>query len=396
MKEKVNIIQFLPYFPPHKWGLETHAQERGFWREKKWYWNVINVVFDLWYFPSPPNKGDKGGLDKLILIPALEIIPTFPIPKFRKKEFRKTLNKIKNVISNDIVCEKSKWIIATRTRFFTSSLIGWVFAKRKKLLWCHMEHGSSYVKLWSWRKNIIAWIYDQIIWRRIFKKCSILVPISKACEIFTQKFTKKKSHVIYRWMDFINTIDIKQKPSIDLKKKFWNKIIIWFIGRIYAWKNVESLIKSYYMLEKKTQEKIQIIIIGDGPDLEKIKKTDTHNKTFFVWGKEYQEALLLQKQFDIHIHTSSPWWGIASTLIQALYLCPLIIATPYEWANEIISNKNGVLLKDDSTSEIKRWIEEWIRLLDTKKNSWSTYNQKLFQSMFSWEKNIEKYFNIFK
>jgi hypothetical protein len=35
--KKINIIQFLPYFPPHKGGLETHADEWGKWWVKKEY-----------------------------------------------------------------------------------------------------------------------------------------------------------------------------------------------------------------------------------------------------------------------------------------------------------------------------------------------------------------------
>jgi hypothetical protein len=34
----VNIIQFLPYFPPHKWWLETIAEELSFFYLSKNYW----------------------------------------------------------------------------------------------------------------------------------------------------------------------------------------------------------------------------------------------------------------------------------------------------------------------------------------------------------------------
>jgi len=51
---KINIIQFLPYFPPHKWGLETVAEELAYHYVKAWYGEVINVTFDgrvsSWYF----------------------------------------------------------------------------------------------------------------------------------------------------------------------------------------------------------------------------------------------------------------------------------------------------------------------------------------------------------
>lgn len=385
---KINIIQFLPYFPPHKWGLETHAQERGKWREKKWYWDVTNVVFDLWYF----SKKDLN--DKIILIPALEIIPTFPIPKFWKKDFREATS----AIARNVATWQSNWkvIVVTRTRFFTSSLLGWLFAKKNKLKRVHIEHGSDYVKLSSRIKNIIARIYDQIIWRRIFKKANQIIPISKACQRFVKRFTKKETEVIYRGLDFINTTDFKQVPSENFKNKFSNKIIVWFIGRIYKWKNLDSLIKAYYSLDKNMQEKIMVVIIWDGPYFNTVKKLDIENQIYFAWWKEFKEAILLQKQFDIQIHSSSPWGWIASTVLQALYLWPLIVATPYEWADEVIEDKkNGILLKDDNADSIKNGIIEAVNIT-SKRKEFSELNKKIVDEKFSRNQNIQTYFNLLK
>ena len=38
----VNLIQFLPYFPPHKWWLETVAEELSFFYVKNEYGEVFN------------------------------------------------------------------------------------------------------------------------------------------------------------------------------------------------------------------------------------------------------------------------------------------------------------------------------------------------------------------
>jgi len=46
--KKINTIQFLPYYPPHKWWLETHAQEWAEYWVKKWYWKVINITTNIW------------------------------------------------------------------------------------------------------------------------------------------------------------------------------------------------------------------------------------------------------------------------------------------------------------------------------------------------------------
>ena len=45
---KINLIQFLPYFPPHKWGLETVAEELWNYYAKNEYGKVLNINFDVW------------------------------------------------------------------------------------------------------------------------------------------------------------------------------------------------------------------------------------------------------------------------------------------------------------------------------------------------------------
>ena len=45
--KKINIVQFLPYFPPHKWGLETVWEE--LWKHwvKNNFWEFINITTDF-------------------------------------------------------------------------------------------------------------------------------------------------------------------------------------------------------------------------------------------------------------------------------------------------------------------------------------------------------------
>ncbi len=382
MKEKVNIIQFLPYFPPHKWWLETHAQERGFWREKKWYWDVINVVFDLWYFPSPPKKGEKGGSDKLILIPALEIIPTFPIPKFRKKEFRKIIS----VIAKKVKQSKKNTIVVTRTRFFTSSLLGWIFAKRNKLKRVHIEHGVDYVKLNSKRKEIIARIYDQTIWRRVFRRSNQVIWISKACKRFANKFTKKDIPVIYRWIEF--------KPS-PRKKHNWKDIRFWFVGRLVDLKWIDLLLKAFANLYKNNKN-LSLQIVWDWEEkknLEKISKDLKIDRVVsFLWYKDKKyiwETFL--PNIDIVVNPSYQEWLPTSVLEWLLAQC-VVVATDVGWTKEISKEKDLILVKKWDTKNLTEKLE----YASQNYNKYIWLSQDNITNNFSWDKNIVNYFDLLK
>lgn len=405
--KRLNIIQFLPYFPPHKWGLETHAKQ--FWekyRENN-FWDVINIITDF----DQKDKISKENqitfewksiwyIEKWVenlIVPSFEIISNFPMYKIWSKEYKLIKQYLKT---------KKTDIVITRTRFFLTSLIWWLFARKNNLKWCHIEHGSDYVKLNSKFKSFIAKIYDKIIWKWIFKKADKLVWVSNACKDFVQKeFINKKVEVIYRWMQF----DLKSNEKVEnLKESYPGKIIVWFIWRLYKWKNIDTLIKAYYDLDENIKDKIQIVVVGEWEDFERLNKIDTENKlqgelqskrkhpgVYFTWWKSFQEAINLQKQFDIHFHTSSPGWWLATTLLQAMNLWCFIVSTPYEWAKEVVEdNKNGILLKNDSLKELKKWLIAWINSLDKKEN-YSRENKKIIEEQFNWNENIKKYYNLF-
>ena len=410
---KINLIQFTPYFPPHKWWLETVSEELWKFYTQNNFWEVINVTFDVGQEinnPSPtlPLSLMEGSNKEYInsksgniigyrqkgyivyLLPSFDIIPNFPVPKFWKKEFWEILRETGLKIKIDRSQEKT--IIQTHTRFFLSSLLGWLFAKFHKLKWVHIEHGSDYVILSSKLKNKVSYLYDRLIGKWIFKKADAIVAISEACKKFiNNEFFDREVSVFYRWLEIPEVINQKE----NLKEKFPWKIIIWFVWRLMKWKNVESLIKSYYLIDNSLKEKIQIVIVWDWEDFERLKKIDTENSIYFTWWQNFIDALSYQKQFDIHIHSSSPGWWLATTLLQAMYFWCFIIATPNEWANEVIKNNyNWFLLKNDSINEIKKWIEGALNLLE-KREEFSQINKEFINIRFQRDENIKKYFSLY-
>jgi glycosyltransferase involved in cell wall biosynthesis len=182
----------------------------------------------------------------------------------------------------------------------------------------------------------------------------------------------------------------------DLKKNFPWKIILGYVWRLYKWKNVENLIKAFQFLEN---ENLQLVIVWDWEDYNnlKLKAGNSKGKIYFTWWKTFEEALFYQKQFDIHIHPSSSGWWLATTLLQAMYFGCMIVATPYEWAKEIIINwKNWILVKDDSVEKLKKWILEWLKILKNNEilANFRKENEKIIREKFVREKNIKKLYEL--
>ncbi len=439
---RINIFQFLPYYPPHKGWLETHAQERAQQWVKNWFWKVINITANIWTSYEAENKIFKEEKKWIITyyLPSIEIIPNFPVYKFWNKEVKNLLKEIKNEINNS----NQNRIIITRTRFFLTSLIWWIFyklnfRKNKNVKRVHIEHGSWYVKLSSKFKTLVAWLYDKIFGKWIFKKSDLVIPISNACKNFILQLGWKNTNlwpVIYRWFDFWKKSEEVLKKSEETEKitewkKEW-KIILWFVGRLYKWKWVENIIKG---LQKITMEeiwrkfwrtlkkKIKFIIVGDGEDLEYLKNLVKdlwlEDIIYFIWWKPFEEALAIQSLFDIHIHSSLPWWGLSGTLIQWMRGAPVIVSSLNEWAKEILKGRvlkrvqkrseenSKKIWREDKGIAILIWNKENYTIEDMQNailkgveafEEWEDFrkiNRPFIKKTFDWEKNIGKYYNEF-
>lgn len=379
----MRVVQFLPYFPPHTWWVETVAEEFSKYFVSEKCWEVLNLTFSVWQ--EEWVKEYEKDWYKVLVMPAFDIIPNFSVPKFWTKRYWQVLKEVK------------KWnpdVIQTHTRFFLATFMWWWYARRWKKKWVHVEHWSDYVQVSSWFTNRVAYIYDRIIGKWVFRKANVIVPISWACKRFIEKefWRKDNIQIIYRGLD----IPEKLPEVEDLHEKFKDKLIVWFVWRLYKWKNVESLVKAYYEVDKTLQEKIQIVVIGDWEDMEYLKSLDRENKVYFAWRKPFLEALAYQKQFDVHMHSSNPWGWLATTLLQAMYFWCLIVATPNEWATDVLVDwENAIVLKDSSLGEIKRWLEEWIKLV-WKKDWWIKKNKEIIEKQFHWENNIKEFFRIYE
>ncbi len=401
MKE-INIIQFLPYFPPHKWWLETVSEEFSKYYVKNDFWNVINIVFDVWQEINKISENDlikyKGEIiwykkDGYIvyLLPAFDIIPNFPVPKFWKKVFWRVLKGITPTAFSKLPPQwggfkgelsKNNIIVQTHTRFFLSSFLGWIFAKYHNLKWVHVEHGSDYVKLWSKFKSKISYFYDKTIWKWIFKKCDSIVAISNWVKEFIQKeFVNREVWVIYNWIDF--------HP--------WEKIInqevvkIWFVWRLVKLKWVDLLIETFLKLEKEYKN-IFLEIVWDGEERVILEKLSWNSKNIrFLWFKdrEYIAKEFLPK-IDILVNPSFQEW--LPTIVLEWLLAKCIVVATNAWGTSEISQKDDLIIIDKwGLNSLEKWLKR--ALLNYKDISWISF--EIIKNDFNWDENIKKYFSLY-
>lgn len=372
----MKILQFLPYFPPHIWGVEAFAKERSsaFSEQKKW--KLINVVF------SPGQRENLTSYEQngytVMILPAFELISNFPVPKIRSPTFWSQIQKIK--------AEKAD-IIQTHTRFFLSTFLWWLLAKLRKIKRIHIEHGSGFVKGLSWRKTAFARCYDQILWRLIFRLADSLVAISQGNLRFIQQFTSKKISVIYRGFNL--------SPVLREKKEKPDQILIGFVGRLVKLKGVDLLIEAFAQLQQEYSH-LRLQIIWDGEEKFALEKQTEAlgiwDKINFLW---YQTPEKVYSDFLPHIDVfvnPSLQEGLPTTVIEALFAQCITVATDVGWTREIADGEDFIVVDPWNVKSLKHGLNQALALVW--KVHWASYDE--VRERFDWKRGVEEYLEIYR
>ncbi len=378
MKKEKHIIQFLAYSKPHIWGVEDVWD--GIFR--KWtHWESFIFSGCLWQDSYVDNKiGSEENIEdrqeNKVVFPDFEIVDNFPVPKIWTKLFWKKWKELQNNIEDE-----EKTYLITHTRFFLSSFLWGIFAKRNNCTWIHIEHGSDYVKLSSPFKTKIAYLYDKTLWKWVLKKADKVLCISSASSNFVEKeFWVQGVKVWLRWKD------IPETPEKHTSEK-----VFLFIWRLVHLKWVQDLLRAYSELSSE----LNLVIIWDGEEKEKLitlaKDLWISSKVKFLWHLPKSEVLkYLSEESCIVVNPSYQEW-MPTTVIEWLMTKNVVVATDVWWTSEI-SNKEDLILT-------KAWdvniLKEKLQIAETNYENIQGGSYNSVRKRFSWDKSLEALYNHF-
>jgi len=202
----------------------------------------------------------------------------------------------------------------------------------------------------------------------------------------------KEAYEHYTKLGF-NAIQIPNAINLEnlsqgTDRRFEKQII--FVGRLSKEKGIETLIE----VSKKLSNDINLLIVGSGPESEKIKKlSETRVNIHYLGYQSHENSIKLIRGSDILIQPSLHE-GISTTILESMACKIPVIATNVGGNQElIIHGKTGILIEPNTSKELLNSIDQLY--------SDQILKEKIIQDAFitvqhyDWQKIGQQYLNLY-
>lgn len=336
---KKKIIIFSGYFYPHIGGIERYVDKLSLDLEKLGF-DIVIVTSNETNLPNIEQK-DKY---KIYRLPIRNLFRSrYPIP-IKNKEYKYLIKQIEK--------EKGDYFIVN-TRFHLTSLIGLKLSKKLNVPSLLIEHGSNHFTVNNKILDFFGEIYEHMLTRRVKKYANNFYGVSERCNNWLKHFSIEASGVFY------NSIDDYAYDSFKNKKysrDFKDKTVITFLGRIIREKGIVMLLDAFKELSKKYKN-IVLVIGGDGPILEQLKKEYNLDNVYFEGRLVYDEVMALFNVTDIFVHPSMFPEGLPSVILEAGLMKSAVVATDRGGTIEVINDDKYGLICEENTESLKEKLE---------------------------------------
>ena len=199
-----------------------------------------------------------------------------------------------------------------------------------------------------------------------------------------EHYTKLGFHV----QQIPNGINIVSLPTKE-DKRFENQII--FAGRLSKEKGILVLLD----VAKKIPDNINLIILGTGPEEDKVREeAKSHSNIHFLGYQSKEKTIALIRGSEILVQPSL-MEGISSTILEAMACKTAVIASNVGGNKEILqNNENGILVDPNSSESILEKIVELVQ--DNNKKKKLAENAFRTVKKYDWENIGNLYLGIYE
>ena len=186
-----------------------------------------------------------------------------------------------------------------------------------------------------------------------------------------------------------NALDIEDLPKGE-DRRFPKQII--YAARLSEEKGIFDVIE----MSKKLPESINLLILGNGPEKEKIEEISKNKKNIHYLGsKTKEETIPLIRGSDLLIQPSLMEGGISYTLLESMACHTPVICTTAGGGKEFFKHlENSYLIESKESSQLLNAIEELFSNQEKRKR----LTESAFISIkeFDWKTIGQKYIDMYE
>ncbi|MDD2518981.1 MAG: glycosyltransferase [Bacilli bacterium] len=261
----------------------------------------------------------------------------------------RAIQKIKN-LNLDVIHSQTEFGVGTFAR---------IIAKQFDIPLVHTYHTMYEDYVTTVTKGYFKWPGNKIVEELTKFYCDktaseLIVPTKKTYDLFKDKYkVDRKVHIVPSGIEIEKYFveNYKAEDVIKLKKELGlnkNDFVILFVGRLGPEKNVDFLIDAHSALAKQNKN-CKLLIIGDGPMIDKFKKKIKRNKltnSVILGGKVPYEKVGLYYQLASVFATASNTETQGLTVVEALAASvPIIVYDDDSYKTAIEKGQNGFVFK---------------------------------------------------
>ncbi|NLO19648.1 MAG: glycosyltransferase family 4 protein [Ignavibacteria bacterium] len=273
-------------------------------------------------------------------------------------------------------------------RFYSTSILGAVLAKKLKKPSFIVEHVTGYMTIDSKFFNFLGKIYENWVSRFVRKRVNAFYAVSKACARWLSNFKIEAKGIFYNGVN-LDSIELKNKRALKSK----DKINFIFAGRLIESKGINLLIEIFMDLQKN-HDNIFLTICGDGDLGEQLERKTKNNEKIKLTGQiEHKKVMSLLQSSDVVVIPSYYPEGLPTLILEAGACSCAVIATDMGGTSEIIENSDyGILIKPNNREELKKELKDaMVKLImneELRENLANNLHEKIIRD-FLWEKNAK-------
>jgi len=357
-------------------GAQTHI-----WQLSKYMKQLGNEVAVM--------AGPEGWLEDELRIKNKELGIRFYPNRYFKNSFNpflgiKAMREVKRAVDDfkpDLVSCHS-----TFAGFWTRLCI------KNKIPTIFTAHGWSFAEgMYFLRKNIVI-----LAEKLASRYCSKIICVSEYDNQLALKYRitpEEKIMTIHNGVEITN-----HKPQTTNKLKAPNsKLQIVFVGRLDKQKDSELLLEAFSELPDNIKSKAEVLIIGDGPKLEKLQTINNKlqiDNVRFLGGLPREKVFEILRESDVFVLISN-WEGFPRSILEAMSCALPVIASDVGGVSEALTPEIGFLIKRGDKERLKKALTELIENKELREKMGRAAHERV-EKEFSLERMLKKTFEVYR